>query len=139
MREVLPGASHDFLVASEEIMATYLEEFGNESTADKVKTVIVRKLPSGKVTDKTVATALATSSRNLRRRLNAEGTSFRQILNDVRFQMARKYLIKENMDMSEIAFLLGFSNQSVFSRAFKRWSGISPRQFVARYAVQGKS
>ncbi len=135
--EILPGASQEFLVVSEEIMSSYLAEIEGDETVHKVKKIIVSQLPSGNVTDETVAYELFTSSRNLQRKLRAEGTSFRLVLDEVRYHMARKYLLKRDADMSEITFLLGFSSQSSFSRAFKRWSGMSPREFIRKHAPGG--
>ena len=130
----LPGANQDFLLASEEIIWNYLAQMEGNNVVQKVKKIIVSQLPSGNVTDETVAYELFTSSRSLQRKLSAQGTSFRRLLDDVRFHMARKYLLKRDADMAEITFLLGFSSQSSFSRAFKRWSGISPREFARKHA-----
>jgi AraC-like DNA-binding protein len=76
-----------------------------------------------------VAEKLGMTSRNLRRKLSAEGSSYQEILDEVRYQLAREYLGISNMSLEEISVLLGYSTPGNFSHAFKRWHGSSPRQF----------
>ena len=64
--------------------------------------------------------------RTLTRRLQKEGTSFTELLDDVRRQAALHYLDKSEHSVEDIAFLLGFSESSAFVRAFKRWQGMAP-------------
>ena len=66
------------------------------------------------------------SPRTLHRRLEDEGTSFRQVLGEVRRELAARHLSERQLAISEIAFLLGFSEPSAFHRAFKRWTGHAP-------------
>ncbi|RZI86748.1 MAG: AraC family transcriptional regulator [Rubrivivax sp.] len=73
-----------------------------------------------------MAKLLCMSERTLKRRLQEEGTSFRQILLEVRSQLAQDMLAKGTMSMSEIARKLGFTDQSSFSQAYKRWHGMAP-------------
>ena len=97
--------------------------------AQKVKAIIVDQLPSGNVTDESVARTLYMSSRKLQRQLQNAGTTFNTLLNEIRKDLAQKYLREQDTSMTEIAFLLGFSESSAFSRAFKRWMGVSPTQY----------
>jgi AraC-like DNA-binding protein len=76
-----------------------------------------------------VARRLAMSERTLRRRLEEEGTSFRELLDQTRAELARGYLRDPNLALSEVAFLLGFSEPSAFHRAFRRWTGQTPAEF----------
>ncbi|MCB1848519.1 MAG: AraC family transcriptional regulator [Halieaceae bacterium] len=76
-----------------------------------------------------VAQKLCMTSRTLRRRLTAEGSSYQQILADVRYQLAREYLATSRLAVEEIAALLGYSNPGNFTHAFKRWHGSPPRQY----------
>jgi AraC-like DNA-binding protein len=68
------------------------------------------------------------SSRTLQRKLSTEGKTFKQILKSVRKKLAMEYLKDERLSFSEISYLLGFSEQSSFTRAFKNWTGVSPTQ-----------
>ncbi len=76
-----------------------------------------------------VAEKLNMTSRTLRRRLAAEGSSYQQILGEVRYQLAREYLGTSTLPLEEIAVLLGYSAPGNFTHAFKRWHGTSPRQY----------
>jgi AraC-like DNA-binding protein len=76
-----------------------------------------------------VAEKLHVSVRTLRRRLLEENSSFRQLLEEVRFQLAKEYLSETNLPLAEISDLLGYTEPGNFSHAFRRWSGQSPRSF----------
>ena len=76
-----------------------------------------------------VAAAQHTSSRTLIRRLKQGGTSFQEILDDVRQTLARDYVLHSDMTVSDIAWRLGYQDPSNFGRAFRRWNSQSPRTF----------
>ena len=76
-----------------------------------------------------VAEKLHVSVRTLRRRLKDEGSSYRDLLDEVRFQLARDYLLDTHLPLAEISDLLGYTEPGNFSHAFRRWSGQSPRRF----------
>lgn len=76
-----------------------------------------------------VADALHLTERTLRRRLTLEGTSFQSIKDGLRHDRAIHYLAQSNLPISEIARLLGFSEPSAFTRAFRQWTGESPRAY----------
>jgi AraC-like DNA-binding protein len=76
-----------------------------------------------------VADQLHVSVRTLRRRLNEEGSSFRQQLEEVRFQLAKEYLLDTRLPLAEISDLLGYTEPGNFSHAFRRWSRLSPRDY----------
>lgn len=77
----------------------------------------------------TVAASLGLSARTLRRRLNDEGHSFQQLNNEIRLQLANDYLLA-GMAIERVSELLGYSEPSNFSHAFKRWCGESPRDYI---------
>ena len=76
-----------------------------------------------------VAERLHVSVRTLRRRLNEEGSSYRELLEEVRFQLGKEYLFDTRLPLAEISDLLGYTEPGNFSHAFRRWSGQSPRSF----------
>jgi AraC-like DNA-binding protein len=76
-----------------------------------------------------VAEKLHVSVRTLRRRLNEEGSSYRELLEEVRFQLGKEYLLDTRLPLAEISDLLGYTEPGNFSHAFRRWSGQSPRGF----------
>ncbi|MDP1540154.1 MAG: AraC family transcriptional regulator [Moraxellaceae bacterium] len=81
-----------------------------------------------------VAKVLNTSPRNLRRKLEAEGTSFRALVEEARQQLATQLLSMTSMKLDEIALHLGYADTASFARAFRRWQGVAPGQF----RLQGK-
>jgi AraC-like DNA-binding protein len=76
-----------------------------------------------------VAHALAMSPRTLQRKLSAQGTTYQELVTEVRKDLARQHLTDSRLSISEIAFLLGFSDVSTFHRAFKRWTQQTPSAF----------
>lgn len=82
-----------------------------------------------------VADGLATSARTVRRRLHEEDTSFQQVFDDVRRELACEYLESTALPVSKIALLLGFSEATNFARAFKHWTGDAPREYRRQAAI----
>lgn len=97
-----------------------------DSWAGRARIVIDRGLASGAPSEAEVGRSLGVSSRTLRRRLVEEGTTFRALLEAARREAAPE-LLRSHGNVSDVAFLLGFSETSAFSRAFRRWYEISPR------------
>lgn len=114
---------------NDQVMQNYLAELDKEDIVEQVKVAIINQLPSGNVTDETISEAVLTSKRSLQRRLNEKGTTFKTILTEVRKDLALKYIHDRKLTLTEISFMLGFSEMSSFSRAFKRWTGESPKEF----------
>jgi AraC-like DNA-binding protein len=98
--------------------------------SQRVRACIRSMLPLGSLTADTVAAEFSMSNRTLRRRLQEEATSYQEILDDVRAELARHYLTKEKRGIDDVAFLLGFSDPSAFTKAFRRWTGQTPADFV---------
>ena len=96
----------------------------------KAEDVLSKLLPHGRATASEVARRLAMSSRTLSRKLAEEGTSFAEILDQLRAALAKRYLHDETLPVSEIAWLLGYREVSSLTHAFKRWTGIRPDGFV---------
>ena len=106
---------------------------GNRSPLKvKVENTIAMLLPHGPARYDLVATQLGMSPRTLARRLSSEGSSFAEILEKVRSALAQRYLADRALPISEIAWLLGYAEISAFTRAFHRWTGMSPRAARAR-------
>lgn len=96
----------------------------------RVRARVAAMLPRGQLTADAVAAELSMSGRTLRRRLREEGTSYQEILDDVRAELASRYLGPERRGIDEVARLLGFSDPSAFSKAFRRWTGRTPAAFA---------
>ena len=97
----------------------------SKTTRGRVEALLIPLLHTGELAMDSVARNLGLSRQTLYRRLKAEGVSFDQVLDALRRQMAETYL--EKLSVNETAYLVGFSETSAFSRAFKRWTGTSPR------------
>jgi AraC-like DNA-binding protein len=102
-------------------------------TAGVVRRRIQESLRSDEAELESIARALGLTGRSLQRRLKDEGTSFQRVRDEARKALADRYL-DQGHSMSEIAFLLGFSEPSAFFRAFKRWTGTTPTQRLQRPA-----
>ncbi len=127
--EPLPGYIPDVLDSTSRIAEQYLESLDQSKVATEVRRLLVQMLPSGKADQDNVAGRLYRSTSTLQRQLSAEGTSYRDILESTRRSLAEKYLRDGDYTQAEIAYMVGFSDQSNFARAFKRWTGMSPGQF----------
>ncbi|WP_455209742.1 AraC family transcriptional regulator [Kaarinaea lacus] len=125
----LPTANADMLIASDKIITDYIAQLRREDIAVQVKSRLIASLSSGHTTQESIATALNMSTRNLQRRLQQEGTSFKQLLEQTRIDLSQQYIKNSNLSVNEITFMLGFSEPSNFTRAFKRWTGHSPSEY----------
>lgn len=124
----LPGGNPHLAQINDRIIIRYLAALSNDDIVHRTQTAIIDLLPSGQVTDEKVARKLFLSERSLQRKLQQTGTSFRKLLNMTREELAKQYIQDPGVDLTEIAFLLGFSEHSSFSRAFKRWTGLTPSE-----------
>ncbi|MGI9481513.1 MAG: AraC family transcriptional regulator [Hyphomicrobiales bacterium] len=93
---------------------------------------IVDLLPRGRASAKIVSEMMGVSERTLSRRLAREGTSFKEISDELHKDLAVRYIERQGMQISEVAFLLGYSSQAAFARAYRRWFGKTPRQSSSR-------
>ena len=100
------------------------------SFKDRVKRAISKRMAKDSIDAEHIADALCMSRNTLYRRLKNEDVSFHDLVDEVRHAKAKKYLAAGKHSLSEIAFLLGFSELSAFSRAFKRWTGHSPANYM---------
>ncbi|MGE0463873.1 MAG: AraC family transcriptional regulator ligand-binding domain-containing protein [Vicinamibacterales bacterium] len=100
-----------------------------QAATAQVRATLLQESMMGAATMEQVAHRLAASPRTLQRRLREEGTTFDEVSRTVREGLAREYLGDRGLSISEVAYLLGFSEPSAFTRAFRRWTGHSPRAF----------
>ena len=118
---------------NEQFIIEYLAQQDGASVTQRVQNSIMKRLPSGNISDTVISGDLYTSTRTLQRQLKDEGTTYKTILNEVRKELAGKYVYDESLSLSEISFLLGFADISSFSRAFKRWTGHPPSTYRQGY------
>lgn len=99
-----------------------------DSFSDRVRRQISASLPDGVFGVEEIAEALGTSSRTLQRRLREEGTSLKELLEELRVELSVRYLAEPSLGVEDVALMLGFSDSRAFRRAFKRWKGSSPTE-----------
>jgi AraC-like DNA-binding protein len=128
----LPTANAEVARANEEIVKDYLARFDRSSVAMQVRARLTEQLSSGHANQESVADALHMSLRSLQRRLSYEGTSYKGLLDETRRELAAHYMAESHRSINEITYLLGFSEPSNFSRAFRRWTGKSPSAYRAQ-------
>ncbi|MEM8497379.1 MAG: AraC family transcriptional regulator ligand-binding domain-containing protein [Pseudomonadota bacterium] len=102
---------------------------GSRALEHELSNAITLSLPSGKASLANVAWSMGYSERTLRRRLSEAELSFSQILQSVRFDQANRYLQSTHYTLCDIAALLGYSNQSAFTRSYIKWSGVAPSSY----------
>ena len=106
-----------------------LERHSAEGLAQRLRALLEGELGRVLPTLETAATRLGVSARTLRRRLQEEGTTFQDTLDETRCELAKRHLGEDKLPLGEVAFLLGFSEPSAFHRAFKRWTGQTPLSY----------
>lgn len=103
----------------------------SKSIQGKVESLLMMVLHTGDAGMDRVASKLGVSRQTLFRKLKAEGVTYEQVLDDLRHKLALHYLSGRKVSVNETAYLVGFSDPAAFSRAFKRWTGSSPRALRA--------
>ena len=124
------------LMANPDLMA-YFEKYAQDFVAkidrqkeytQTVTKIILSRMDDEKLSINKVAKEMIVSVRTLQNRLKAEGSVFSQLHKDIRENLAKQYL-RENYTVEDITYLLGFSEPSVFRKAFKKWAGVTPGQY----------
>jgi len=132
-------ALRDFaLVSADAYLNELLTSYGDEVLArraanrasfrSQVENAMVPLLPHGTLRAGEIARSLGVSQRTLARRLAVEGATFTDLLEGLRGDLARQYLADDGLSISQVAWLLGYQEISAFTHAFKRWTGMTPRE-----------
>jgi AraC-like DNA-binding protein len=109
---------------------------GSKTTRGRVESLLMPVLHTGEASMDSIADRLAVSRQTLYRRLRAEGVTFETVLDELRHKLAVHYLSGEKTSVNETAYLVGFSEPAAFSRAFKRWTGTTPRSMRPASTVE---
>jgi AraC-like DNA-binding protein len=129
----MPGANPDMLAGFLERAEATLRQLPNaDSIASKVRKLTAEGLGAGDIGMAAMARKLHMSVATLRRRLRDEGTTHSRIVDEVRFELAKRHLGRPDLAISEIAYVLGFSHVNAFHKAFKRWTGEAPLEYRSR-------
>ncbi len=130
----LTGSNDQLAKLNEHIVVKYLAHQEKADILNRAKAAIIDNLGSGDVSESSVAESLHMTPRNMHRKLQKEDTSFKVLLTEIRRELAQQYIQDRTKTLTEISFLLGFSEVSSFSRAYKGWTGQPPseaRQILA--------
>ena len=107
--------------------------YAQDNIAGQLKRRLAELMAAGEANADAACRALKLSRRTLQRRLRAEKTSFQKVLNEVRAVLAVKYLSDKRLKSFEVAMLLGYSNISSFTTAFKSWYDMPPAEYRQKY------
>ncbi len=113
-----------------------VRSLSTQSFTERVRLAIGEELQRGQASRLRIARSMSISERSLQRRLQEEGTSYREILTEIRMGLAKDHLQEPRLSVGQIGHLLGYSEHSAFTRAFKRHTRMSPAEF-RRSAYQG--
>jgi AraC-like DNA-binding protein len=131
----LPGSDaglHDVLERAAQ--QTLRSDESDEALERRLRDAIRIELPNGRPGVDALAARLRIGERSLRRRLSARGNSVSGIVDEVRLELATRYLGEAQMSLAETSRSLGFSEPSAFHRAFRRWTGMTPRAFARKHS-----
>ena len=125
----LPAANAELARQNDQVVLEFLARLEKADVVTQAHAKLIELLPSGECSKAQVAAALNMSVRTLHNRLADAGTTYQQLLDNTRQELAEQYMKQMNVSVSEVAYLLGFSDCSNFSRAFHRWTGQSPSDY----------
>lgn len=125
----LVTANPELARMNDQVVIEYLKKYDKKNISHQVRAKIIEMLNNGVPNQERIARELNMSLRNLQRKLKSEGASYNLILDEIRSDLSRQYLRGSDRTIFEIAYMLGFSDSSNFSRAFRRWEGVSPQQY----------
>lgn len=127
----LVASDPDTARQAEELTAKRLAALDKNNLTNRVYLNLLKTLPSGNVSEAEISKSLNMTLRQLQRKLSEEGNNYRSIIDRTRKELALQHIRNKNIPISEISYLLGFTEAANFSRAFKRWTGKSPGIFRA--------
>ena len=125
------------------ILQTHADELVSRVTShdefvNQVRRVMLQQLHGRDTSLHAIARLLSTSNRSLQRRLADSGYTFKSLLDEARYDLARQYLTDSKISIDEISFLLGYSDNSAFVKAFKRWGELTPGEYRARHRTSDR-
>lgn len=129
LEKPLPAANTQMALQNDQVVQEYLERMNRTDLVSQVRAKLIKLLPSGDCSREKVAKSLNMSARALHNRLEEAGTNYQETLDTTRQELAEQYMNQPALTVSEIGYLLGFSDCSNFSRAFKNWTGQSPKAY----------
>jgi AraC-like DNA-binding protein len=132
IRRNAPAGNPELAAETDRIADRYLATLDPARVQDRVREILLTHLPSGEIDQETVARSLNCSVSSLRRQLRSEGATYRQVLDTTRRDLAEQLMSEQRYSLGQIAYLIGYSDQANFSRAYKRWTGSPPTEYFHR-------
>ena len=127
----LPSANRQLAVVFDRMLTEELARLDRSDVVSRCRAEVLQHLESGEMTEENMAKRLHMSRRTLQRRLAEADTNYLRLVDDTRKDLALRYIEDATRSITDIAFTLGFSQQSAFTRAFKRWTGLNPTDYRA--------
>jgi AraC-like DNA-binding protein len=135
LEQPLSGACAELAQLHDNLATSYIARLDKHDVVSTVRQKIIEYLPNGDCSRDKVAAAMCISPTTLQFKLSQYDTNFNELLDATRKELAASYVQQSALSITEITFLLGFSDSSNFTRAFKRWEGVSPSD----YRKEGKN
>lgn len=131
MEKPFQAANAEIARHNDQVVVEYLARVDKSRIAHLAHAKLIECLPFGEPSIEKVAAAMGMTARSLHRHLQKEKIGYRGLLEDIRRNLAAQYLKQRHLSITEVAFQLGYSDASNFTRAFKRWYRLSPKQYRA--------
>jgi len=131
----LSTSNHELATTFDAILTEQLAEVSSSDLVHRCRAHLLQELTSGEPSEEELAKALGMSRRTLQRKLGDLGLTYKGVLEKTRYDLALRYLDDPTKSVTDVTFLLGFSEQSAFSRAFKRWNGNAPTAYRLERAM----
>jgi len=131
----LPTGNRDLAAVHDRILVEQLAGLDKANVVARFRVSLLERMTLGEFAEEDIARDLHMSRRSLQRRLAEADASYQSLVDDTRRDMALRYIRDPAKSATDITFLLGYSQQSVFTRAFRRWTGMSPSEFRSRKSL----
>ena len=131
----LPTSNRQLAATLDRILAEHLAHLDKNDVVARCQARLLEQLCSGEVSEDLMAEQLHMSRRTLQRKLAEVDLTYQKLVDDTRRDLAMRHLEDPRHSITDVTFLLGFSQQSAFTRAFKRWTGMSPSEYRAQRSV----
>ena len=125
----LPTGNRDLAAAHDRILVEQLARLDKTNVVARFRASLLERMTLGEFGEEDLARDLHMSRRSLQRRLSEADASYQSLVDDTRRDMALRYIQDPAKSATDITFLLGYSQQSAFTRAFRRWTGMSPSEY----------
>jgi AraC-like DNA-binding protein len=135
----LASGHPELLKHSDNVIVESLNRFDKQDIAGRLRCKLIELLPSGKPSQREVARALNTSLRSLQRKLSDKGLTYEKVLEDLRRDLAQKYIVQSHLSIGDISYLLGFSSNTNFARSFKSWMNMTPREYRRKNTLKDRT